>query len=277
MKIGNINIIVAVSENNVIGVENDLPWHLPKDMQHFKDLTIGYPVVMGRKTYESLPEKVRPLPKRPHVLITRNEEYDAGVKFIDREDCIINTNLVSGLEEFIYNYDEIFVIGGAQIYKDSFQYANKVYLTRVHKEVEGDTYLEGFDPDEWDLVSTETHTNDEDGTTFSFEEYGRKVVKPTQAKTHTEIKLNIVTQIGSETPTLLIERVDYDHDKHDTKMRMCTKPMSSLTRVEKSHLDNILSMTLGLTDEVHNDDDDGNLDSVNLTDIPFDEWDNYLG
>ena len=156
-----ISIIVAVSENNVIGKNNGLPWDLPEDLKYFKQITNGSTVVMGRKCYESIPEKHRPLSGRDNVVITRQRDYDAP-------NCEVRRHLKDTLREynskayqsygnfFTNNTNrEIFVIGGSQIYKEAFELADRLYLTRVHKEVEGDVFLEGFNPSEWILKSAE--------------------------------------------------------------------------------------------------------------------------
>lgn len=162
----NINIIVAVSENNCIGVEGKLPWKLPTDLKRFKEITTGHVVVMGRKTWESLPEKVRPLPNRINVVITRNKDYVA-------KGAEVRTNLESALEEFVFEDTNVFVIGGAEIYKEAFKYANILHLTRVVADVEGDTFLEGLEPSEWYVKGFEGPYNEGDFD-YRFETYMKK-------------------------------------------------------------------------------------------------------
>lgn len=164
-KIANINIIVAVSENGIIGNKGKLPWHLPKDLKYFKDTTKGKIVIMGRKNYESIPEKYRPLPNRTNVVLTRNKDYEA-------EGCEIRHNVFAALDEFIWDNDDIFIIGGSEIYKQAFKYTNKVYLTRIHSEVEGDVVLEGFNKDDWTLISSDG-PHEENNIKFTFEVYER--------------------------------------------------------------------------------------------------------
>lgn len=127
-----ISIIVAVSENNVIGKDNKLPWHLPADLKHFKNLTMGHHIIMGRKTYESIG---KPLPGRTTVIITRNREYQA-------EGCIVVNSLQEAIEAAKKNNDaEAFIIGGAEIINQSESVADKIYLTKIHEQFEGDVFL----------------------------------------------------------------------------------------------------------------------------------------
>ncbi len=167
-----ISIIVAASTNNVIGKNNDLPWHIPSDLKRFKELTTGKRVIMGRKCWESIPAKFRPLPNRDNIVITRDYTYVAKGGFV-----------VSDLKQFIFEYSlssinygpkEDFIIGGAEIYKQFFPIAQKLYLTEVLGEVEGDTYLEGFNPEEWNLTNM-SEVLEENGFKFIFKEYVKKV------------------------------------------------------------------------------------------------------
>lgn len=146
-----VSLIVAASENNVIGRNNDLPWHLPNDMKFFREKTAGHPIIMGRKNYESIG---RPLPKRTNIIVTRDSTYEAN-------GCLI----ASSLEEAILfakkdGTEEIFVIGGGEIYKQAMELANRIYLTRVHAEVEGDVYFPEIDPDVWEEVERTEHEAD---------------------------------------------------------------------------------------------------------------------
>lgn len=164
--VANINIIVAASENNCIGKDNDLPWYLPTDLKRFKELTQGHIVVMGRKCWESIPEKFRPLPDRTNVVITRNKDYVA-------EGAEVRHNLLEALDEFVWGTEELFVIGGAQIYKEAFPYANKLYLTRVMADVKGDTFLEGLVESDWVMTEVEGPFK-EDKYHYRFDTYKRK-------------------------------------------------------------------------------------------------------
>ena len=132
-----ISIIVATSENNVIGNNNNLIWHLPADLQFFKRTTSGNTIIMGRKTYESIG---RPLPNRQNIVISRNK--DLKIRGVD---------VVSSIEEAltISNSVEKFIVGGGQIYKDSLSLADKIYLTKIHENFEGDTYFPELDMNLW--------------------------------------------------------------------------------------------------------------------------------
>lgn len=168
MKISDISIMVAATTNMVIGNGNSIPWHLPTDLKYFKEKTSGKTIIMGRKCWESIPDKFRPLPNRTNVVLTRNNDYEAN-------GAEIMHNLVEALEIYVHNdKDEVFIIGGGQIYKEGFAYANKLYLTEIYdSNIEGDVYLEGFNPDEWvlDNISDKMVEND---LTFQFKIYTRK-------------------------------------------------------------------------------------------------------
>ena len=127
-----LSIIVAVAENNVIGKDNKLIWHLPEDLKRFKRLTTGHTIIMGRKTFESLG---RILPNRKHVILCNDMEMN-----IDDENVEILED-ISMLKEYIDSEEEHFIIGGATIYKILRPYANKLYLTLIHEEFDGDVYF----------------------------------------------------------------------------------------------------------------------------------------
>ena len=132
-----ISLIVAVSENGVIGKDNDLPWSLPSDMKFFKQTTLGHHVIMGRKNYESIPHKFSPLPNRTNIVITRQKEYNAP-------GCVVVNSLNESLRFAKENGEgEAFIIGGGQIYKMALEndLVDKIYLTKVRFECEGDTYF----------------------------------------------------------------------------------------------------------------------------------------
>ena len=162
-----ISLVVAASENNVIGKNNQLLWHLPKDMKFFKNVTWAMPVVMGRKTFESMGSK--PLSGRKNIVITRQPGWKAGgVSVVNSVDAAIA--LASEL-----NYKEIFVIGGGEIYMIAFQKANKIYMTRVHADLEGDTYFPVIEKNDWTLVSNVDNAADEKHDyAFSFQLWGKK-------------------------------------------------------------------------------------------------------
>src|SRR6202008_876901 len=132
-----ISLIVAVSENGVIGRNNALIWHLPADMKFFKEKTMGHCVISGRKNYESIPEKFRPLPGRTNIVITRNKDYAAP-------GAIVVNSLEAAIEKAKSTGDqEIFIIGGAEIFKQSMRYADRIYYTLIHHSFEGDVFF-GF-------------------------------------------------------------------------------------------------------------------------------------
>jgi len=155
-----IKIIVAMSENRVIGNNNELIWKLSSDLKRFKELTTNNTVVMGRKTYESIG---RPLPNRRNIIITRNLEYLV-------EGC----EIVSSLEEaLLLTNNNCFIIGGGEIYKQSLEVADKIYLTLVHKEFEGDTQFPELGK-EWATINTEDFVaDDKNEYNYSFIEYER--------------------------------------------------------------------------------------------------------
>lgn len=160
-----ISAIAAASENHVIGGNNELLWHLPEDFKYFKKVTLGHPVIMGRKTYESMG---KPLPKRENIVITSRENYQApGCKVFQSLEKAID--YARQIEQ-----EEIFIIGGGEIYRQSLPLLDKIYLTRVHTIVEGDTYFPEIDPREWRLTEKFLHPEDEKHAyAFTFEVYKR--------------------------------------------------------------------------------------------------------
>lgn len=138
-----ITIIVAVDENNVIGKDNQLIWRLPNDMKFFKDKTIGHCVITGRKNYESIPEKFRPLIDRKNIVITRQKNYTAPGAIVvgSVEEAIVSAKKT--------NDTEIFIIGGAEIYKQSLPFTDKIYLTKIHHSFDGDTFFPELNLEEW--------------------------------------------------------------------------------------------------------------------------------
>jgi len=163
-----IALIAALSENRVLGKDNELVWHLPKDMRWFKTKTMGYPVVMGRKTFESFGN---PLPGRTNIVITRNPDYQA-------EGTIVVTSLDAALAEAArYHTDTIFVAGGAEIYRQALPLADTMYLTHVHAQVEGDAFFPEFSEVEWQPVATESVPADEKHA-YPFDFVTWKRVKP---------------------------------------------------------------------------------------------------
>ena len=139
-----ISVIVAVAKNGVIGCRGGMPWHISEDLRYFKRVTTGHPVVMGRRTFESLG---RPLPGRTNVVVTRNPSWSAeGVRVADSIDRAV---------AMFPPDEEVFVIGGGEIYRQAMPLADKLYLTRIDAAFEGDTFLPARDEADWRLVSSE--------------------------------------------------------------------------------------------------------------------------
>ena len=159
-------LIAALSENFGIGFENRLPWHLPDDFKRFKRLTSGYSVIMGRKTFESLPGV---LPNRDHVIITSQQDYS-----VDHPSCAI----VHSIEEafnLCVTKEKVFVIGGQQIYQQTLEYADCLELTRIHKYLEADAFFPKFSLSTWEKVYSQYHPSDQQHLIdFTFETYIKK-------------------------------------------------------------------------------------------------------
>ena len=155
-----ISLIAALGKNNVIGVDNKLPWKLSADLKRFKAITSGKPVIMGRKTFESIG---RPLPNRTNIIITRDKNYRA-------EGCIAVHDLDGALKAA--GDGEIMVIGGAQIYAEFLPRAHRMYLTIIEKEFDGDAYFPEYNDHEWKIIHKEDH--EDDGLKYSFVDLERK-------------------------------------------------------------------------------------------------------
>lgn len=152
-----VSIIAALASNGVIGKDNDLAWHLPDDMAFFKRTTKGRTVVMGRKNYESIPHKFRPLPGRPNIVITRNKAYSAP-------GCTVVHSLRDALNHArIQGETHTFVIGGGQIYHAALNegFVDDMYITEVYADVEGDAYFPDFDRQMWQVDQLMIHAADE--------------------------------------------------------------------------------------------------------------------
>jgi len=145
-----VSLIAALAENRVIGRDNQLPWRISADLKHFKALTMGKPIVMGRKTWESIG---RPLPGRENIVVTRDTAYQA-------EGCQVVHSIKRALD-VAGGVDEIMIIGGAGLYQQTLERADRLYLTRVRAEVEGDTWFPEIDPQQWREVACESHPADE--------------------------------------------------------------------------------------------------------------------
>jgi dihydrofolate reductase len=160
------SIIVATGENGEIGADNNLLWRLPDDMKRFKELTTGHTIIMGRKTFESLPKGA--LPNRKNVVITGNTEFKL-------DNCILFNNPYEALRYF-RDEDEIFIIGGASIYKQVIKFADKLYITKVHETFENaDTFFPEINENEWIKIESEDHPKDESHPYhYTFETFFKK-------------------------------------------------------------------------------------------------------
>jgi len=145
----NINIVVAIAANNAIGKNNKLLWHLPKDLKHFKQLTTGHTVIMGRKTFDSVG---KPLPNRRNIVVTRQN--------IQIEGCEVVNSLNAALE-LAKGEAEVDIVGGAEIYRQAMPLTNFIYLTIVHQDFEADTFFPEIDENHWQEIDREDHQTDE--------------------------------------------------------------------------------------------------------------------
>lgn len=159
-----IIMIAAVAENNALGKNNDLLWHLPLDFKRFKEITSGHHIIMGRKTFESFP---KPLPNRTHVIITRQKDFK-------HDGCIV----VQDIEKAIAvcpKEDDLYIIGGGEIYKQFIHLADQLDITRVHNSFEADVYFPEIDPEIWELTSEIFNPKDEKHLfDYTFQTFGRK-------------------------------------------------------------------------------------------------------
>jgi len=158
-----ISVIAALAKNRVIGIENRLPWRLPEDLAHFKALTLGHPILMGRKTFESLG---RPLPGRTNVVITRNADYTP-------EGCLVAASIPAAID-LCQDANEIFFIGGAELYAQAIPLADRLYLTEVDIEAAGDAWFPDYDRSAFREVSRAVHSGEKgDPLRFAFVVYDR--------------------------------------------------------------------------------------------------------
>jgi len=155
-----MELVVAITENNVIGLDGDMPWHLPADLKHFKDLTSGHAVLMGRKTYDSIGKA---LPNRLNLVITRSSEFKAdGITVVHSVDDAIA----------IAKDMRLFVIGGSEVYALAMEYVKVMHVTRIHASIEGDTFFPTLNASDWNLLSTENRPSDEKNPIeLTFEEW----------------------------------------------------------------------------------------------------------
>lgn len=139
-----ISLIVAMDENRVIGKDNQMPWHLPSELQYFKKVTMGHPIIMGRKTFDSIG---RVLPGRENIIVTRNKEYT-------QPGCTVLHD-INSIKEYANNHDtEVFVIGGAEIFKEILPVADRLYVTKIHESFDGDTFFPAINEEEWREISS---------------------------------------------------------------------------------------------------------------------------
>ena len=159
-----VALIAARSDNNVIGSEGRIPWHLPADLKHFKALTVGHAIMMGRKTFESIG---KPLPDRLTVVVSRNRDYKrAGITVVHSPEA--------ALAFADQNETEVFVCGGAEIYRLALPLANRMYLTRVHTVVRGNVLFPEFSSKEWQLTESDPHkADDKNAFDYTFEVWER--------------------------------------------------------------------------------------------------------
>ena len=158
-----IALIVAYAHDNIIGNRGELPWHVSDDLKNFKKITSGKPIIMGRKTFESIGKA---LPNRHNIIVTRNKEYEA-------DDCTICNSLEDAISEasdyaLKNGFNEIYIIGGAQIYSDALQYVTKAYITEIHNQFKGDTVFRPLDMRYWKEIKRTYFENNDEGTPYSF-------------------------------------------------------------------------------------------------------------
>jgi len=160
-----VSLIAAVAANRVIGKDNQLLWHLPEDMRHFRETTRGKPVIMGRRTWESLPDSFRPLPGRHNIVVSRNPAYQAS-----------GASLCASLEDALLKAGdaaEVFVIGGAELYRQAMPLARRLYLTEIEESFAGDVLFPEVPPQEWEEISRQAQRGST-GLVFSFAVYQRR-------------------------------------------------------------------------------------------------------
>lgn len=160
-----ISFIVAMDKNRVIGKDNQLPWHLPEDLKFFKRVTMGHPIAMGRKTHESIG---RVLPGRENIVITRQSDYRC-------EDCTIFNSVDEFVKDSRERNDEIFVIGGAEIFRETFPYVDRLYITYINETFDGDTFFPEFNSNQWACISNEKGIrNEKNPYDYEFRIYERE-------------------------------------------------------------------------------------------------------
>lgn len=160
-----ISIIAAVAENNTIGNNNALIWHLKEDMKYFKEKTTGHHIIMGRKTFESI-SGGKPLPNRTSIIITHDKNYE-------RDGIIVCHSLEEAIEK-CQNEDEVFIIGGGQVYKEAINICDNLYITKIHKDFEGDIKFPEIDGNKWKIINCDKHYSEKNCFNYSFLTYTLK-------------------------------------------------------------------------------------------------------
>lgn len=159
-----LSVVAAMASNRVIGINNTLPWHLPADLKHFRAVTIGKPVIMGRKTYDSIG---KPLPGRENIVVTRNLTWSA-------EGCVVVHSLLEAIAWVEASlHAEACVIGGSDIYQQALGYADFLYLTEIDAAFDGDAFFPERDATQWKALSRESHIHPEYGWAYHFVQYGK--------------------------------------------------------------------------------------------------------
>jgi dihydrofolate reductase len=167
-----LNLIYARARNGVIGKDGALPWHLPEDLMHFKRTTLGYPVIMGRKTWDSLPPQFRPLPGRANIVITRQENWHQNAAPSGAQPANSLPNALLICEQIQPDLEQVWVIGGAQIYAEALPLAHKIVMTQIDADFEGDAFAPALGA-QWREAARESHVS-KTGLAFSFVTYTRQ-------------------------------------------------------------------------------------------------------
>ena len=159
-----VSIIAAMDRNRLIGSNNQLPWHLPADLAHFKQVTMGKPIIMGRKTYESIG---RPLPGRTNIVLTRSADF--------RAEGVLTAHTFEQALDYVSEEDEVMIIGGSTIYELALPRVDRLYITYVESACEGDAWFPEFDIERWRVIASERHRADEKNSSdYRFVSYERK-------------------------------------------------------------------------------------------------------
>jgi len=163
-----LSILVAMAKNRVIGKNNALPWHLPADLKHFKALTMGHPVIMGRKTYESIG---RLLPGRTNIIVTRQKAYQvAGAITVNSIDDALKV-----CQAGVDGNNEVFLIGGAELYRQTLERCNRIYITEIQQDFDGDTFFPAFNLEEWKEITREKHFSEDRILDYHFVVFNHKI------------------------------------------------------------------------------------------------------